>query len=57
MTTATGGKLKHSCMVLAVVIPGLWARGNDRFSVWGQEMATLLCGAERGLKRRPGASG
>lgn len=42
--------LKHSCMALEVVIPGLWAWSNDRFRVWGQEMATLLCSAQQGLK-------
>lgn len=56
MTTATGGMLKHSCMVIEVVFPGLWAWGNDRFSVWGQEVATLLSSAQRGLCS-PGACG
>ena len=46
--------LKHSCMVLEVVIPGLWAWGNDSFSVRGQEMATPLCRAQPGLKRCSG---
>lgn len=35
---------------MGVVFPGLWAWGNDRFSVWGQEMATLLSGAQWSLR-------
>ena len=48
------GMLKHSCMVLEVVIPGLWGWGNDRFSARGQKMTTLLCCAQWGQWLRGG---
>lgn len=44
MTTATGSTLKHTCMALEAVIPGLLAWGIDRFSVWGE--VTHLCDAQ-----------
>lgn len=45
-TTATVDMLKHSCMISVVVISGLRAGSNDRFSMWGQEIAAFLCNAQ-----------
>lgn len=57
MTLVTGGEFNGARMVLEVVIPGPWASGNDRFSVWGQEMATPLFRPQPGFKLCYGASG
>lgn len=43
------GILQLSCVVTAVVFFGPWTWGNDGFSVWGQEMTTLPCRAQRAL--------